>query len=967
MQIIVLGPHRSGTSLVTRLINLMGAYVGDESDSLGAAEDNPKGFWERRDVVDTNNAILAHFGCAWNDLAGWQFDHRTAELPEELTAQIASAVSRLDARQPWVVKDPRLCLTLPYWLPFLSQPVGVIVSRDPAEVAVSLTNRDRIALGHAMAVWEYSAVGILTHATHLPVVRVAYDAVVEAPVETAARLYLELAHLGGKGLHLPARSDVEEFVDRKLYRSRPSLEVRRGLVTPHQAGLATALGEPIPADARYEVSALSATAMEAYREVVAIRSWAKGLEAQAHADRELAASERARADTVSAARQSERDAVIGELVTLRRSWSWRFTSPFRFVRYLVTGDLTKVRYILDLMGQRAYSRLPVSLQGIGERTKARALTVTGILPHSTANMEALSAIVDERCRLTATDLACDPLTAALPAEPPAVDISAVTFNSRKWIDGFVESLLNLQYPRHKLTLRFVDNSSTDDTLEVVRAAAARRTEAGVLTEVLVRPNRGFGAGHNAGIAAGSAPFCLVTNVDLQFEPDALARAVGSACADPAAAAWEFRQKPYEHPKFYDPVTGTTNWNAHACVLLRRSAFEKVRGYDESLFMYGEDVELSYRLRRAGFRLRYCPAAGVFQYSYESPDQIKPTQYTGSTFANLYIRLKFGTPADVFAVPLLATRLLLTPQVFPGSRREVVRHVRRLAGVSPKAVALRRRSPARFPFRVWDYELTREGAFVPTGPLPVDQPLVSVVTRTYRGRSQLLRQCLLSVAHQTYPNIEHIVVEDGGSTARELVDAMGVATGRPARFIPLDKVGRSAAGNRGLLEAQGRWCLFLDDDDLLFADHVELLAATLLSQPDAVAAYSLPWEVTTDDRAGGYVETSYAVPPILRQDFDYAVLRHHNYMAIQSVLFECRLFVERGGFDEDMQVLEDWMLWLRYAYGNRFAYVPKVTSLFRTPAQPSKVDERLDAFNMAYPLAVARVEEHIRTIEAGTAR
>ena len=173
------------------------------------------------------------------------------------------------------------------------------------------------------------------------------------------------------------------------------------------------------------------------------------------------------------------------------------------------------------------------------------------------------------------------------------------------------------------------------------------------------------------MAHGTAPFCLITNIDLVFEKDSLRRLASTACADNAqAAAWEMRQKPYEHPKFYDPVTGTTNWNSHACVLLRRSAVESVGGYDDTLFMYAEDVELSYRLRRAGYLLRYCPAAVVWHYSYESTTQVKPLQYTGSTFGNLYLRLKYGNFGDIIAIPLLAIRLLASTEVFPGSRQHL---------------------------------------------------------------------------------------------------------------------------------------------------------------------------------------------------------------------------------------------------------------------------------------------------------
>jgi hypothetical protein len=80
-----------------------------------------------------------------------------------------------------------------------------------------------------------------------------------------------------------------------------------------------------------------------------------------------------------------------------------------------------------------------------------------------------------------------------------------------------------------------------------------------------------------------------------------------------------------------------------------------------------------------------------------------------------------------------------------------------------------------------------------------------------------------------------------------------------------------------------------------------------------------------------------------------------------------MYVERGGFDEDIDVLEDWILWVSYAYRNRFIYVPKLTSMYRTPADPVKIRQRADAFDMAYPLAVARIDARIAGIERSRAR
>lgn len=583
-----------------------------------------------------------------------------------------------------------------------------------------------------------------------------------------------------------------------------------------------------------------------------------------------------------------------------------------------------------------------------------------------ANRLALEALVTERCAHARDLPATDPLTAAPPTAPPAIDICAVTHNSSRWIAGFATSLAGLAYPTSQITLHVVDNSSTDDTLARLEEAAAELRSAGVRVCISSRSNRGFGAGMNAAIREGSAPFVLATNVDLSFEPDALARVVATAMADVTlAAAWELRQKPYEHPKFYDPVTGTTNWNSHAAVLLRRSAWQQVGGYDETLFMYGEDVELSYRLRRDGFLLRYCPAAVVWHYTYDSPGHVKPLQYVGSLFANLYLRVRYGTPTDALAALPMALSLVNTKhEVFPGSRRAALGAVARFVSAAPAAVLKRRRCKAHFPFRGWDYELTRIGAFVPAAARPAESPVVSIITRTYEGRDAFLRQAALSVAHQTYRPIQHIVVQDGGDSLRPQAEQISRSTGLPITFLGRLRSGRSACGNAGLAAATGRWCLFLDDDDLLFADHVETLVGAVQAAPDAVAAYTTAWEVQTEASgtpAGDYREVAYTVPDSLREDFDYRSLLHHNLMAIQSVLFARSLFLERGGFDEQLELLEDWDLWKRYAYRNRFVFVPKVTSLFRTPADPAIRESREQAMHAAYPTAVARTDAWINSV------
>ncbi len=631
---------------------------------------------------------------------------------------------------------------------------------------------------------------------------------------------------------------------------------------------------------------------------------------------------------------------------LHSSTSWRITSPLRMAGRFLRGDFGQIR------------RTPV--KRYGEELLERKLAK---LPgDSGQNTPALQAIIDARCAMTAVPVTIDPLSATLKT-PPRIDISAVTYNNAQWLDQFIASLRALDYPKDLLAVTFVDNGSREEEFEAVQEAAEALRGGGYEVRVIRQKNRGFGCGHDVAIRSGNAPFCLVTNVDLVFEPSTLRRLAAVASVDDAdVAAWEVRQRPFEHPKFYDPVTGFTNWNSHACVLLRRSAYEEVGGYDRRIFMYGEDVELSYRLRRHGYRLRYCPQAVVDHFTYgDDISVIKPLQYRGSVFANTYLRMRYGNREDATVGRLLFLQQMITSSAYPGVRLDLLKQVPKLIGASfsarPKAGA-----GASFPFRGWDYELQRPGAAFQSRHIPADAPLVSVITRTIGDRDPLLRQAMLSVAHQTYANIEHIIVQDGGDSAADVVREVAAATGRATRFIPLGKVGRSAAGNAGIDAAAGRWCVLLDDDDLLFADHVEVLVQTLLDNPAAVAAYSSAWEVATEylnaDRTA-YREHGYRILPDLGTTFSKETLSKMNFLSIQSVLFSKELFEQRGGLDEDLETLEDWVLWNRYAEGNEFAFAPKVTSLFRVPASEESRTARQEALDSNYAEALARVESFSR--------
>lgn len=524
---------------------------------------------------------------------------------------------------------------------------------------------------------------------------------------------------------------------------------------------------------------------------------------------------------------------------------------------------------------------------------------------------------------------------------PEIDLSLVTFNSARWIDEFFSSLCAQSYPLNRIHVFIRDNGSTDETIPLLehvrhcyKGFASLQMESG--------SNVGFGQGHNGNLPYGHSPFFLVSNLDLTFEVDAITKIVTQALSDEASvASWEFRQKPFEHPKYYNPITMQTSWSSSACILFRREAIARVGGYEPRIFMYGEDVELSYRLRAEGFTLKYHPSSVCWHYTYGAIGEVKPLQFIGSKLGNAYVRLRYGNWRQVLAIIPLFMVLFFLRQRFAGQRLKVLNACVQLLRNALYFLATRKARIVSFPFDYFDYERCRLGAFYENRPLPSVAPLVSVIVRTCKGRQPCLKEAVLSVLNQTYPNIELVVVEEGSTTSQEFmreISARGVLTS--VRYLSIEKGGRSKAGNAALVAANGEYLCFLDDDNLFFADHIEVLAQELLAREDVSEVYGAAWQVATCALAvDDWKCQDIRYHSIRNKIFSRALLSQQKNIPFQSVMFKKALYDERGGFNEVLESSEDCDLWLRYTAGHEFIFVPKLTSLHRisySSGQPSRL-------------------------------
>jgi len=223
-QIIILGMHRSGTSLLTRLVTMMGAYFGSEELHTGANRENPKGFWERRDIRELNDLLLTSAGADWDRVAGFTAEAVLAGDRAVFRERAKNIIAELDAHTPWVIKEPRLCVLFSIWRELLAAPVCVLMWRNPLEVALSLKSRNAIPLQFGLALWEYYTLASIRASSGLPRILLSYAELMAEPDRTVETLADFFKNSGIVGLRSPGINDIEQFVDKSLYRERAQVK-----------------------------------------------------------------------------------------------------------------------------------------------------------------------------------------------------------------------------------------------------------------------------------------------------------------------------------------------------------------------------------------------------------------------------------------------------------------------------------------------------------------------------------------------------------------------------------------------------------------------------------------------------------------------------------------------------------------------------------------------------------------------
>lgn len=202
---------------------------------------------------------------------------------------------------------------------------------------------------------------------------------------------------------------------------------------------------------------------------------------------------------------------------------------------------------------------------------------------------------------------------------PHVQVMILNYNGKKYLDVCISSLLQTNYPDFSIVV--IDNNSSDSSLDLIKTAYPE------VRLIENRENLGFGAAYDQAIRSAPCEYIALLNNDTRVDPDWLIHLIKAFLDENDLAAASARLLFMEHPRIVNHAGGGMNriglgydhdmyepdrpelstrkdvlFPTGAACVLRKSIYQHVGGFDESFFMYHEDVDLGWRFWLYGFRV-----------------------------------------------------------------------------------------------------------------------------------------------------------------------------------------------------------------------------------------------------------------------------------------------------------------------------------------------------------------------------
>ena len=641
--LLILGMHRSGTSLLAGSCRLLGADLGGRM--MEAGQDNVMGFWEHDEIVQIHDQVLERLGFAWDDVRALPDKWWTYQMIQPQREALKTVLQRdFGASTLGCVKDPRLCRLLPLWQELLKeldwQPLYLLASREPGEIAASLKSRN----------------GFSAEKSALLTLRYSLDA--EAGSRDGTRAMVDYGALlkdwravlkpawEKLGLSWPADTaaldaQVERFIHKELRHHAASDGLPKGALGKliEDVYAASHSGDVVALDAAHrQLDDMAA----GYDQILA------GLYAELRAQHKLLADKEqeirhvveerglhaglalARAQEIEWQRsQLKKLLALGALV-------WHATKPVR-VSWQFLRAIPRARYMnrgmVRLVARDIYYVIPMpQSMRIGIRRGVGRLLGMGLPGSAEYKARAI--------RGAKVDMKGPAAALALPEGAPVLELAA---SGAPQVSVIIPVYNNIAHTLHCLKsiaavgartpfeVIVVDDCSKDETQAVLARCQGVRV-------VKNEKNLGFIGACNAGAAAARGEYVYFLNNDVQvllgwldelratFDAVPEAGLVGSKLVYPdgrlqeaGGIVWKDGSA-WNYGRFDDPdkpeysYRRDVDYCSGASIMLPRALFDELGRFDEHYApAYCEDTDLAFQVKKHGRRVLFQPLSVVVHY------------------------------------------------------------------------------------------------------------------------------------------------------------------------------------------------------------------------------------------------------------------------------------------------------------------------------------------------------------------
>jgi GT2 family glycosyltransferase/glycosyltransferase involved in cell wall biosynthesis len=643
--ICIAGAHRSGTSMLTRLLHCCGLELGPQSELMPPQADNPEGFWEHLGFVALNDELLSALGGAWDLPPKADEDFTSARL-DPLRLKAGLLVEKFDSAPVWGWKDPRNSLTLPFWQQLLPPLKTIVVVRNPLEVAHSMRERNGTSYSFGLRLWEIYNRRVIEAATARTLVT-HYDLFFDDPENELRRITdfmgLADAEIANAAALITRNKRHTHFSIDDLVEARVSSEMidfYRALINEANGKMGTnsqTVKQNEPDLLHGAVSQLDTSVPERIVRIEhlehEIRQLSQHLARQDELllDRSisLAASEerveqlrnRLRKQLQAAKKLCRLlDDAGSAAIQLRCSTRWQMANPIAALKARISPQRSQ-----DLLGYGHLEKIVSSYR------KWR-------MTHPEVDA------IDHEIQVLISGILSVPQQRMAPDEPPEptrpiefpvheeVEVSIIipVFNQFQFTQACLASL-----QEHQGTERFeiivVDDGSTDGTAEALPRIPG-------IVYLRGETNTGFIASCNRGAEKARGEYLVFLNNDTlvragwlralldTFADEREAGIVGSKLLYPngrlqeaGGIIWQDASG-WNYGKFDDPEKPEYNYLREvdycsaAALMIPKALFWRVEGFDSRYApAYYEDTDLAFKVRRAGYKVLYQPLSEVIHY------------------------------------------------------------------------------------------------------------------------------------------------------------------------------------------------------------------------------------------------------------------------------------------------------------------------------------------------------------------